>query len=36
MGTGERRLVPVDLVASAGEEIRLRCATAEFEHAEEN
>jgi hypothetical protein len=24
------------VVASAGEEIRLRCATAEFEHAEEN
>jgi sporulation protein YlmC with PRC-barrel domain len=37
-GSGEGRLVPVDLVASAGEEIRLRCATAEFdelEHAEE-
>jgi len=38
-GSGEGRLVPVDLVASAGEEIRLRCATAEFdalEPAEEN
>jgi sporulation protein YlmC with PRC-barrel domain len=37
-GSGEGRLVPVDLVASAGEEIRLRCATAAFdelEHAEE-
>jgi sporulation protein YlmC with PRC-barrel domain len=37
-GNGEGRLVPVDLVASAGEEIQLRCATAEFdelEHAEE-
>jgi len=37
-GSAEGRLVPVDLVASAGEEIRLRCATTEFaelEHAEE-
>ncbi len=37
-GGGAGRLVPVDLVASAGEEIRLSCATAEFdklEHAEE-
>src|SRR5579862_8531101 len=37
-GSGEVRLVPVDLVASAGEDIRLSCSTAEFdelEHAEE-
>ncbi len=37
-GSGAGRLVPVDLVDSAGKEIRLRCATAEFdalEHAEE-
>ncbi len=35
---GKGRLVPVDLVDSAGDEIRLRCTTAEFgalEHAEE-
>jgi sporulation protein YlmC with PRC-barrel domain len=37
-GSGAGRLVPVDLVDSAGEEIRLRCSTTEFdalEHAEE-
>jgi sporulation protein YlmC with PRC-barrel domain len=37
-GRGQDRLVPVDLVDSAGEEIRLRCSTAEFgelENAEE-
>ncbi len=37
-GSGEGRLVPVDLVDAAGEEIRLRCTSAEFdalEHAEE-
>ena len=37
-GGGAGRLVPVDLVNSAGEEIRLRCSTAEFdvlENAEE-
>jgi sporulation protein YlmC with PRC-barrel domain len=37
-GDGVGRLVPVDLVHSAGQEIRLGCATAEFdalEHAEE-
>ena len=37
-GSGAGRLVPVDLVDSAGQEIRLRCSTAEFdalEHAEE-
>ncbi len=37
-GGGPGRLVPVDLVDSAGEEIRLRCASSEFdalEHAEE-
>ncbi|HLY85089.1 MAG TPA: PRC-barrel domain-containing protein [Gaiellaceae bacterium] len=37
-GSGEGRLVPVDLVDGAGEEIRLRCTSAEFdalEHAEE-
>jgi sporulation protein YlmC with PRC-barrel domain len=37
-GQEEGRLVSVDLVASAGEEIRLRCTSAEFdalEHAEE-
>lgn len=37
-GGGEGRLVPVDLVDSAGEAIRLRCATSEFdalENAEE-
>jgi len=35
---GQDRLVPVDLVDSAGEEIRVRCSTAEFgelENAEE-
>ena len=37
-GRGQDRLVPVDLVDSAGDEIRLRCSTAEFgelENAEE-
>jgi sporulation protein YlmC with PRC-barrel domain len=37
-GSGEGRLVPVDLVDAVGEEIRLRCTSAEFdalEHAEE-
>jgi sporulation protein YlmC with PRC-barrel domain len=37
-GGGAGRLVPVDLVNSAGEEIRLRCSSAEFdalENAEE-
>ena len=37
-GSGAGRLVPVDLVDSAGEEIRLQCTTAEFdalENAEE-
>ncbi|HZT93669.1 MAG TPA: hypothetical protein VE985_04235 [Gaiellaceae bacterium] len=34
-GSGEGRLVPVDLVASAGEEIRLRCATVEFDELEQ-
>lgn len=37
-GRGQDRLVPVDLVDSAGEEIRVRCSTAEFgelENAEE-
>jgi sporulation protein YlmC with PRC-barrel domain len=34
-GSGEGRLVPVDLVASAGKEIRLRCATAEFDELEQ-
>ena len=37
-GSGEGRLVPVDLVESAGQKIRLRCTTAEFaalENAEE-
>jgi sporulation protein YlmC with PRC-barrel domain len=33
--SGEGRLVPVDLVASAGKEIRLRCATAEFDELEQ-
>jgi hypothetical protein len=36
--SGVGRLVPVDLVDSAGQEIRLRCSSAEFdalEHAEE-
>lgn len=38
-GRGMGRLVPVDLVESAGQTIRLRCSTAEFdalEDAEEN
>ena len=33
-GSGAGRLVPVDLVDSAGEEIRLRCSTVEFDTLE--
>lgn len=33
-GRGQDRLVPVDLVDSAGDEIRLRCSTAEFDELE--
>ena len=33
-GSGAGRLVPVDLVDSAGEEIRLRCSTTEFDELE--
>lgn len=33
-GEGAARLVPIDLVESAGPEIRLRCATAEFDALE--